>query len=218
MNIGGYAAKVYHKEQPKRPPRELVCSGCLETGHWFDDCPNDVTCRECHKSGHKRGDPACRAMEEEPVLPESVWEPFSGDPGLFLDSDGAAADGREDDDEWEASRSEVSTEVTNLQATEEMYLTPRDPVKGKRRDNNDTDDQGKKQEFVERGRSLIKFKQQNGKQTKLDFESRPRSATPKRSRSQAGVSPTSESVAEKHVRLTDTGRTRGSTFEIKANS
>ena len=154
-------------------------------------------------------------MEEEPVLPESVWEPFSGDPGLFLDSDGAAAGGREDDDEWEDSRSEVSTEVTNLQATEEMYLTPRDPVKGKRRD---TDDQGKKREFVEKGRRLIKSRHQNGKQTKPDFESRPRSATPKRSRSQAGVSPTSESVAEKHVGLTDTGRTRASTCEVKANS
>ena len=157
-------------------------------------------------------------MEEEPVLPESVWEPLSCDPGPFLDSDGPAADGREDDDEWEDSQSEVSTEVTNLQATEELYLTPRDPVKGKQRDNRDTDDQGKKREFVEKGRRLIKSRHQNGKQTKPDFESRPRSATPKRSRSQAGVNPTSESVAEKHVGLTDTGRTRASTCEVKANS
>ena len=65
---GSFTARSYYK----RPLRELVCFRCLETGHWVSDCPNDVTCGESHKSGHKRGDHACGAMDEEPVLPESV--------------------------------------------------------------------------------------------------------------------------------------------------
>ena len=42
------------------------------------DSQKDVTCRECHKSGHKS-----RAMDEEPVLSESVWVggPLCGDTG-----------------------------------------------------------------------------------------------------------------------------------------
>ena len=94
-------------------------------GVWVGDCPIDVTCRECHKSGHKRGDPACGEMDEESVLPESMWagEPLCSDTGLFVDPDGAAADGREHDDERDDSRSKVSTETTNPPATEERHLS-----------------------------------------------------------------------------------------------
>ena len=59
----------------------------------------------------------------------------------------------------------------------------------RRRENWDKDDQQKKHAFVERGRRLTKSKQQNSKQTKLDLESPPRSATPKRPRAQAGGFP-----------------------------
>lgn len=186
LKVGGFTAKLYHKEQPKRPLRELVCFRCLETGHWVGDCPNDVTCRECHKSGHKRGDPACGAMDEEPVLPESVWagEPHYGDTGLFVDPDGTAADGREDDDdEWELSRSEVSTEATNTPATDKDHPTSCASLESSKKDIRDTDDQERKQALVERGRRLINSKQHNGKQTKLYFDTRPRSATPNDPRS-----------------------------------
>ena len=90
-------------------------------------------------------------MEEEPVLPKSEWEPLICDPGLFLDSNGVAADGREDDDVWKDSRSEVSNEATNPQVTEDMYLMPRDPAESKRKENSDTDDKERKRAFVEKG-------------------------------------------------------------------
>ena len=57
LKVGGFTVKLYRNEQPKRPLKELVCFRCLETGHWFGDCQNEVTCRECHKSGHKKGNP-----------------------------------------------------------------------------------------------------------------------------------------------------------------
>ena len=72
-----------------------------KTGHWVGDCQNNVTCQECHKSGHKRGNPTCRVMDEVPVLPELVWagEPPCGDTGPFVDPDGTAADGCKDEDD-----------------------------------------------------------------------------------------------------------------------
>ena len=84
-----------------------------------------------------------------------------------MDPNGAAADGREDDDdEWEDSRSEVSTEATNTPATDKARRTSCASLESSKKDIRDTDDQERKQALVERGRRLINSKQPNGKQTK----------------------------------------------------
>ena len=77
---------------------------------------------------------------------------------------------------------------------EEARPTSCVPLESSKKDFRETDDQERKKALAERGRRLINSKQQNGKQTKFYFESCPRSATPKRSRSQAGISPISDSV------------------------
>ena len=73
-------------------------------------------------------------------------------------------------------------------ATEEVRPMSCAPFESSKKDNRDTDDQERKQALVERECRFIKSKQ-NGKQTKLYFESRPWSATSRQSRSQVGVSP-----------------------------
>ena len=50
--------------------QQAVCSRCLQRGHRIAECQNDVTCRACSESGHKRGDPTCsgeRAVNNQPM-------------------------------------------------------------------------------------------------------------------------------------------------------
>ena len=50
--------------------QQAVCSRCLRRGHRVAECQNDVTCRACGMSGHKRGDPTCsgeRAVNNQPI-------------------------------------------------------------------------------------------------------------------------------------------------------
>ena len=67
VKIGGFTARLYHKEQPRAEPQQTTCSRCLERGHRVSACPNNIRCRECRQEGHKRGDPVCDAV--------SVWGP-----------------------------------------------------------------------------------------------------------------------------------------------
>ena len=67
VKIGGFTARLYHKEQPMADPQRTTCSRCLERGHLVSACPNSIRCRECRQEGHKRGDPVCDAV--------SVWGP-----------------------------------------------------------------------------------------------------------------------------------------------
>ena len=80
----------------------------------------------------------------------------------------------------------VSTEEPNTQTAEEMCPTLCAPLESSKKDIRDPDDRERKQALVERGCRLIKSKQQNGKQTKLYFDTLPRSAMSRRSLSQAG--------------------------------
>ena len=67
VKIGGFTARLYHKEQPRADPQRTACSRCLERGHLVSACPDSIRCRECRQEGHKRGDPVCDAV--------SVWGP-----------------------------------------------------------------------------------------------------------------------------------------------
>ena len=67
VKIGGFTARLYHKEQPRADPQQTTCSRCLERGHRVSACPNSIRCRECRQEGHKRGDPVCDAI--------SMWGP-----------------------------------------------------------------------------------------------------------------------------------------------
>ena len=73
VKIGGFSARLYHKEQPKMERQQAVCSRCLQrgpAGSPVAECQNDVTRRACGVSGHKRGDPTCsgeRAVNNQPI-------------------------------------------------------------------------------------------------------------------------------------------------------
>ena len=67
VKIGGFIARLYHKEQPRADPQRTTCSTCLERGHLVSACPNSIRCGECRQEGHRRGDPVCDAV--------SVWGP-----------------------------------------------------------------------------------------------------------------------------------------------
>jgi hypothetical protein len=58
MTVSFFTASIYHREQ-KTVQKKIVCSKCLENGHHMSVCKNDVVCRTCKKTGHKRGDPVC---------------------------------------------------------------------------------------------------------------------------------------------------------------
>ena len=62
VKIGGFTARLYHKEQPRADPQRTTRSRCLERSHRVSACPNSIRCRECRQEGHKRGDPVCDAV------------------------------------------------------------------------------------------------------------------------------------------------------------
>ena len=47
--IGGFTARLYHKEQPTADPQQTTCSMSLERGHRVSACPNNIRCRECRQ-------------------------------------------------------------------------------------------------------------------------------------------------------------------------
>ena len=67
VKIGGFTARLYHKEQPRADPQRTTVSRCLERGHRVSACPYSIRRRECRQEGHRRGDPVCDAV--------SVWGP-----------------------------------------------------------------------------------------------------------------------------------------------
>lgn len=72
LKINIFTAKVYHKEQ-KSIPKSVICSRCLQPNHHVSQCTNEVVCRECKQTGHKRGDPRCEAAGK----PEPAKQPPS---------------------------------------------------------------------------------------------------------------------------------------------
>ena len=50
----------------------LICMNCLEKGHLAATCTSSVVCRECRKTEHKRGDPACTVVT--PTAPVAVQQ------------------------------------------------------------------------------------------------------------------------------------------------
>ena len=51
--------------------QQAVCSRCLQRGHRVAECQNDVTCRACSESRHKRGGTTCSC--QQPADPGGVW-------------------------------------------------------------------------------------------------------------------------------------------------
>lgn len=58
LKVSFFTAKLYHREQ-RQARKTVICSKCLGEGHHVSACENDIVCRTCKKTGHKRGDPVC---------------------------------------------------------------------------------------------------------------------------------------------------------------
>ena len=64
MKVSFFTASVFHWEQ-KGQKKTLICSNCLEENHHHSVCENEVVCRVCKQSGHKRGSPECLGEKSE---------------------------------------------------------------------------------------------------------------------------------------------------------
>ena len=59
VKIGGFTARLYHKEQPMADPQRTTCSRCLERGHRLYHKeqpradPQRATCPRCLERGHR---------------------------------------------------------------------------------------------------------------------------------------------------------------------
>ena len=74
MPVGGlFKAKIFHKEQKTV---KLFCSRCLQDGHNFSQCNNDIVCRVCRLSGHRSGDSECAGGRGAP--PTDTTDPSGG--------------------------------------------------------------------------------------------------------------------------------------------
>ena len=205
VKVGGFTARLCHKEQPKKERKPAKCTKCLQPGHWVSDCHNDITCLVCYKSGHKRGDAACIAFPEQP---ESGWDLPSGGDTAISDSDIFL-------DSWERTaqpppppprprlmtlqhaRMQTRMRMSGRPPTlrfpwptprhrsqqrkaplHNLHLRLRQTVQASR---GNTAPFRKRNSFSRKRQTVTKSKQR-AKQTRLDFKARARSQTPKRPR------------------------------------
>lgn len=199
LKIGSFTARVYHREQPKQ--KSMVCSRCLSEGHTVAGCVNDIRCSDCGKSGHKRSDPVCRAIDEVSSvcdmldMPESVpvdkqKSESTGDVGTETDATS--------DDEVENPNVDVTRKPGTGHPTQTE--SPSDLPSQKEKNTNSTKNQKKKLSSRGRRHQLKKSKTQH---THLTFEPRSRSATPKRPHAEIGDSPDNQGSG-KQAKVTDT--------------
>jgi hypothetical protein len=57
--INDFKASLHH---PGQQQSIMICSNCLETGHYKSNCTNPVKCRQCKKPGHMQMD--CTVLDE----------------------------------------------------------------------------------------------------------------------------------------------------------
>lgn len=211
IKIGGFIARIYHREQPKGPtnPASLTCRNCFLTGHRSFACPNAIVCRACHVSGHREGDEACqvfateRASEasasvsgsddsgDESENEETFEDPLSEAPPPQLPSQGLPQ-GLPPSSTPPPSPSPPTSQNPSSQTQNPPSLSP-DPKKKSKKEKRK---EKKRQELVERGRLVTK-----SRQSTLDFTPHPpRSTTPKRQRDNEN-SPESADPSNKHAKL-----------------
>jgi len=178
VKIGPVTARLYHKGQPKEN-RVVKCSRCLKEGHTAAHCDSDVVCRVCKQSGHRQGDPQCKSIE----LPTS-------DPQDLHTTDNTPNSSQQIHSNPPPSQDSENDSGSDEEVEEEANVGKKSKEQKKQKT--------KKDQYVKRGRSLTAKKQ-----TELNFETRPRSATPKRSRAEVGDSPNTDTVTEKHARMHD---------------
>ena len=73
VRMGDFRANLYYREM--KSGTNTKCYNCLQEGHRAVDCPSEVVCHTCKKTGHKRGDALCtlgfnHGMTEEV---DSIW-------------------------------------------------------------------------------------------------------------------------------------------------
>ena len=199
LQIGGFTARIYHKEQPKSFG-SVTCTKCLEVGHKAGACVNPIKCKACKQSGHKQGDPLC-------TMPQaSVWSlrrDFDQPPHGNDKQSAAANDDSDpssiDDDASDTNSVDLDGTLRESQAeetegNEDNGLHAGAAIQVKKRV---LVKKGRKGEAGRRGRPHNRHA--GARQTQLQFEARPRSLTPKRQR-EGGDSPDSAGQ-EKQVRL-----------------
>ncbi|KAK7491563.1 hypothetical protein BaRGS_00017202, partial [Batillaria attramentaria] len=59
VQIAGFNASLYHKEQKGQQQQNIECRKCMQKGHRAAACSNLIKCRQCFCDGHKAGDREC---------------------------------------------------------------------------------------------------------------------------------------------------------------
>ena len=195
VKIGGFTARLYHKEQPRADPQRTTCSRCLERGHLVSACPNSIRRRECRQEGHRRGDPVCDAVSvwgpqgsvgqrgdtqvsnamEPPTpspqvasnmgTPDSQVANAREPPSQHETSDNEASSG--DEDQWEDLLPAIDDTPSKQPSQKATARQLSVTKKIKVSGKKQPRDSKKKRELVNRGRQLARV---HGIETKLDFE------------------------------------------------
>lgn len=138
FKVGSFTARLYYKELPSPDRRPQVCSRCLQPGHHVSSCQNLVTCRACHMSGHKQGDPTCTAFPGG-----SIWDlPNRSDftlgdlidqrkeDKLYTQENGTEGEGKKEEDEeneedaFQDTSSDFALPVAEQSAKKDQFHTP----------------------------------------------------------------------------------------------
>ena len=139
VKVSIFSASVYHKEQ-KNEPRNVFCSKCLTAGHHMSQCENEIVCRECKQSGHKRGSPTCPAFDQGTSAASGASKDDTGLTGM---TESAVSDNNGSNKERRASAAKSTdsgfVRPTARQSTLHSSFTPRSRSESKRRRSPDRD-------------------------------------------------------------------------------
>ena len=95
FELGPFKPTLFHYEQKlAQTTQQQTCGKCLQSGHSSSMCPNDITCLDCQKSGHKRGSPDCDVIDR-PTPTRQTQHTGMQPPATPADASGPSQKGKE---------------------------------------------------------------------------------------------------------------------------
>ena len=217
IKLGNLTATIWHKEQPK-PDAAIRCGRCLQEGHRSADCENEVVCRACKNTGHIQRD--CRLYDDEDDMNSSADDSLDKSPDDCLGEAGPENETEDEDEDEDMLTTERSSsprptddalpnaprkpsdkasgadtesnriEPENKQSASKSTSSPASSPKVPPKQNASTKKSDQQEKTKNKKENEDKERRCREKQLTLDFERRPRSATPSKRPREKGDSPT----------------------------
>jgi len=134
MTFGNFRGTVKHREQYHKKPEDMTCGKCLLKGHYSKICPNDIVCRDCGMSGHKRGDPDCQyitTVQEIPSpSPEDVIEESFR---LYVEPAATTSPNTSGNKDTSGNNTEVNHRLSTSGAPADENVSPKTPALARRK-------------------------------------------------------------------------------------